>query len=77
MKSECSGYDAIEAVKGAIQNFMDGRFYRNVELKANHFDCIIHNRINSLEVQIPEPFKTLFLELFDVQKSQIPQKKLV
>lgn len=66
IKSEGKGYSDMEALKKTIQNFLNGDFYsenRYYDRESESFAC---NKIHHIDIQVSEPFKALFEQIFDM-----------
>lgn len=76
IKSEAKSYSDIDSFKQAIQNFLNGDFYsenRYYDIEIKSFAC---NKIHHIDIQVGEPFKSLFEQLFDVSSWEIPKREL-
>lgn len=76
IKSEGKAYSDMDALKQAIQNFLNGDFcsenrYYDREIKS--FTC---NKIHHIDIQVGEPFKSLFEQIFDMSSWEIPTREL-
>jgi hypothetical protein len=74
--AENKGYSQNDTLKKVIQDFING----NVD-SADRFhdvknECFAHNKINHVDVQLQEPFKSLFEQLFDMSSWEIQKKEL-
>lgn len=74
--SNSEGYCEESALKKAIQNFLDKKTRSENRLYNVQVDCEMSNKIHSVEIQLQEPFKSLFELLFDVSKWEISAKEL-
>jgi hypothetical protein len=74
IKSEGKGYSDLDALKQAIQNFLNGEFYS----ENRYYDILIFacNNIHHIDIQVGEPFKSLFEQLFDMSSWEIPKREL-
>lgn len=72
--SKGDGYSEESAFKEAIQNFLDKKVRSENRLYDVQVSCEMSNKIHSVEVQVQEPFKSLFECLFDASKWKIPIK---
>ena len=76
IKSEGKAYSDMDALKQAIQNFLDGDFYsenRYYQREIKSFAC---NKIHRIDIQVGEPFKSLFEQIFDMPNWEIPKREL-
>lgn len=76
IKSEARGDSDIEALRLAIQNFLNGDFYsenRYYDKEIKSFAC---KNIHHIDIKVGEPFKTLFNQLFNRSSWEIPKREL-
>jgi hypothetical protein len=76
IKSEGKSYSDMEALKQTIQNFFNGDFYsdnRYFDREIKSFAC---NKIHYIDIQVGEPFKSLFEQIFDMSSWEIPKREL-
>ena len=74
LAAENQGYSAEDSLKNVIQDFMNGNVNIVFDITASKNMCIANKKIDSLEIQISEPFKSLFEQLFNLQNWKIPGK---
>lgn len=74
--SENEGYSQNDALKNVIQDFINGKVYSTERIHDVQNECFTHNKINHVDVQLPEPFKSLFEQLFDMPSWEMPKKEL-
>lgn len=66
----------MEALRQAIERFINGDFYledRYFDREIKSFAC---NKIHYIDIQVGEPFKSLFEQLFDMSSWEIPNLEL-
>ena len=76
IKAEGKAYSDMDALKQAIQNFLNGNFYsedRHYDREIKSFVC---NKIHHIDIQVGEPFKSLFEQIFDMSTWEIPKREL-
>lgn len=73
-----TGYSHDEALRKAIENFMNGQVKRgDFKMYDVPNESVINRRgINHLEVQLAEPWFSLFHDLFDISKWAMPQSMI-
>lgn len=74
-KSYCRrSYSIEDAMKTCIENFFNKKIEDvSTERYGRNCDCMIDwQNIHHVDVQVQEPFKSLFNDLFDKQKWEIP-----
>lgn len=76
IESEGEGYSDTTALKNAIQNFLFGYFYSETQYYSGEISSVASNKIHQVVIQVPEPFKSLFEELFDVTNWEMPKLEL-
>lgn len=74
--AENEGYSQNDAIKKVIQDFIDGNVITDVQYHNAENLSLAHNKINHVDVQLQEPFKSLFKQLFDMSAWEIPKKEL-
>lgn len=68
------GISRQEALKNAIEIFMNGNLiYTKFEIHRVDRECIDNEKIDRVDILLPEPYKSLFEQLFDVSNWQIPK----
>lgn len=76
IKSEGEAYSDMDALKKAIQNFLNGDFYSENRYYDREIESFACNKIHHIDIQVGEPFKSLFEQLFDVTSWEIPKREL-
>lgn len=74
--SDGNGYSTNEAIKSAIQNFLNGNFYSERRIYDRETESYTCKNISHIDIQVGEPFKSLFEQLFDMQNWEIPKHEL-
>lgn len=67
---------ADDVIKYAIQNFLDGNFSCEVNIYDVKVQSAVDSKIHSVKVELQEPYKSLFMQLFNADAWQIPNKEL-
>lgn len=70
------GYSQEDAIKKAIQDFMIGDVDADITIYNKSFECRIHNKVNYIDIQVGEPYKSLFEQLFDLSKWEMPKQQI-
>lgn len=76
IESEGKAYSDMEALRNAIQNFLNGDFYsenRYHDRESKSFAC---KKIHHIDIQVSEPFKALFEQIFEMSSWEIPKREL-
>ncbi len=76
IKSENKGMGVEEALRKVIEDFINGRVESRLYFYDVPFDCDTHKRITHIDLQVPEPYKSIFEQLFDLNSWEIPKKEL-
>jgi hypothetical protein len=76
ISAEGNGYSEDRALKTAIQNFLDKRYHSEHRVYDIQVKSFASNKIHSLDIQVQEPFKSLFEQLFSNSNWEIPKKEL-
>lgn len=74
--AENKGYSQTDTLKNVIQDFINGNVYSDNRFYDVKNECFAHNKINHVDVQLQEPFKSLFEQLFDMSSWEIMKKEL-
>lgn len=77
MNSNATSRSPIEANRKCIENYINKLFSFDSRPCAVHSKSEMHNKIDHIYIQLPEPYKSLFEELFDVSSWEIPDLKLI
>ena len=76
IKSEGKAYSNMDAIKEAIQNFLNGDFYSENRFYDSEIESFPCKNIHHIDIQVGEPFKSLFEQLFDMSSWEIPKREL-
>jgi len=71
--SNGNGYSENGAIKTAIQNFLNKKCRYERRIYDVQVQSFASNKIHSLDIQLQEPFKSLFEHLFDVNNWEVPK----
>lgn len=72
-----TGYSLEDAIKNTISDFLFGRVHVQIGISNCHHECQTDNKnIHHIDIQLQEPFKSLFVDLFDILKWEIPKRQL-
>ena len=74
--SEGKAYSDMDALKQAIQNFLNGDFYSENRYYGREIKSFPCNKIHHIDIQVAEPFKSLFEQIFDMSSWEIPKREL-
>lgn len=80
LETEASSYSETDSLREAIQKFINGDFsYENMVYHYVDSLSSISNKIHNIDIQLAEPFKSLFEKLFDTSSWNIviPIKKIL
>lgn len=77
MTSKGDGLSDESALNRAIQNFLNKKTRSENRLYDVQVNCEIPNKIHSVDIQVQEPYRSLFRQLFDMSKREIPTKELI
>ena len=74
--SEGKSKSEMEALRVAIQNFINGVCYCNPQYYQVHIESYPSHKISHLSVEVGEPFKSMFEQLFDKETWEFEKKEL-
>jgi hypothetical protein len=60
------GYSQTESLKECVQNFFKGNSYFKTKIFDRPAYSFATNEIHSIDIQLTDPLKSLFVQLFDV-----------
>lgn len=69
-------YSQDDAMKIAIENFLNGNFNSESSDMMDNEGCTVSNNIHHIDCMFQEPMKSEFLKLFNPDNWQIPAKEL-
>lgn len=75
--AEGKGYSPDEVIRDAIQNFLSGKVFIENKYYSKLTQCVTDTKsIHHVDIQVQEPFKLLFQQLFDVSRWEFAKMQL-
>lgn len=75
--ADSQGYSTDNALRNVIQNFLNGNVSTRTRYFNREINCLPdHSKIHAVKIELQDPFKSLFEQLFDLSVWEIPKGEL-